>query len=273
MKKQLIIEHALELFSEQGIEATSVQQITEKCGISKGAFYLSFKSKDELIYSLIDQFVMEFTKEIEHLVNSNIPSEQILRAYIDLNLGSFVKNRSFAKLFIKDHAFIFNKDFVSRLQGYQKILTKLTFAIVEKKYPNLAEHMKHDLVYFILALTKSYSETILLSADKINLELMCSSLEEKVELIAKHATIPFTENTFELCTELQPFNKQALIDYFENFKHASNDLIIVESITLLLKHLNGETLPVAVEKGLLHNLKNCFETKHLVYLYNVGQQL
>ncbi len=44
------MEKALELFSEQGFEATSVQQITERCGISKGAFYLSFKTKDELVF-------------------------------------------------------------------------------------------------------------------------------------------------------------------------------------------------------------------------------
>ncbi|MFS8629945.1 MAG: TetR/AcrR family transcriptional regulator, partial [Bacillales bacterium] len=50
-KRELIMERALELFAENGFEATSVQQITERCGISKGAFYLYFKSKDELILS------------------------------------------------------------------------------------------------------------------------------------------------------------------------------------------------------------------------------
>ena len=59
IKKQLIMEKALELFAEKGFEATSVQQITEHCGISKGAFYLSFKSKDELILALIDHFMMQ----------------------------------------------------------------------------------------------------------------------------------------------------------------------------------------------------------------------
>lgn len=37
-KKQLIMEKSLELFAKQGFEATSVQQITDYCGISKGAF-------------------------------------------------------------------------------------------------------------------------------------------------------------------------------------------------------------------------------------------
>ena len=41
-KKQLIMEKAAELFAKQGFEATSVQQITDYCGISKVPFiYLS----------------------------------------------------------------------------------------------------------------------------------------------------------------------------------------------------------------------------------------
>ncbi|WP_325048925.1 TetR/AcrR family transcriptional regulator [Peribacillus saganii] len=70
LKKQLIMEKALELFAEQGFETTSVQQITERCGISKGAFYLSFKSKDELILALIDNFMMQITAEIDYAVRN-----------------------------------------------------------------------------------------------------------------------------------------------------------------------------------------------------------
>lgn len=65
-KKQLIMERALELFAEQGFEPTSVQQITERCGISKGAFYLSFKSKDELIVALIDQFMSQMISNTDY---------------------------------------------------------------------------------------------------------------------------------------------------------------------------------------------------------------
>ena len=63
-RKQLIMEKAIELFAARGFESTSVQQITEHCGISKGAFYLSFKSKDELILEIIDYFMKRFITKI-----------------------------------------------------------------------------------------------------------------------------------------------------------------------------------------------------------------
>lgn len=272
MKKQLIVENALELFSKQGVEATSIQQITDKCGISKGAFYLVFKSKDELIFSLIDQFIAESTEEIERIVNSNTSNEDLLRAYLQSHFSTFVRNSRFAKLFIKDHSFIFNKDLFNRLQGYQAILTKLTEAVILKKYPNLAQHMTQDVVFFVSALTRTYTEVILFSHEDIDLDLLCNATEEKIDLVARNATIPFmtSANFFNQCSA-KPFNKETLTSYFQNFELANENPILSESIALLTEHLQQNHLPAAVEQGLLNNLKNSFETKHLVYLYNVGQ--
>ncbi|WP_223066027.1 TetR/AcrR family transcriptional regulator [Paenibacillus caui] len=47
-KKKLILQTAFQLFSTKGARATSMQEIAELCGISKGSLYLQFKSKEEL---------------------------------------------------------------------------------------------------------------------------------------------------------------------------------------------------------------------------------
>lgn len=52
-KERLIIEMAMKLFATKGMSATSVQEIVTACGISKGAFYLYFKSKDELLLATL----------------------------------------------------------------------------------------------------------------------------------------------------------------------------------------------------------------------------
>lgn len=55
-RRILIIEKSSELFAENGFAATSVQDITDACGISKGAFYLSFKSKESLLFAIFEYF-------------------------------------------------------------------------------------------------------------------------------------------------------------------------------------------------------------------------
>lgn len=47
-KKEQIIKTAMQLFAVKGSSSTSMQDIAELCGISKGSLYLVFKSKEEL---------------------------------------------------------------------------------------------------------------------------------------------------------------------------------------------------------------------------------
>ena len=46
---------ALELFTENGYEATSLREIAERLGVTKAALYYHFKTKDEIIDSLVDE--------------------------------------------------------------------------------------------------------------------------------------------------------------------------------------------------------------------------
>jgi AcrR family transcriptional regulator len=50
---------ALELFSSRGYEKTSLREIAEKLGVTKAAIYHHFKTKEEIIGSLIDDFLLE----------------------------------------------------------------------------------------------------------------------------------------------------------------------------------------------------------------------
>ncbi|WP_341346119.1 TetR/AcrR family transcriptional regulator [Paenibacillus sp. FSL H3-0469] len=51
-KKEQIIKTAMQLFAVKGSSSTSMQEIAELCGISKGSLYLIFKSKEELERSI-----------------------------------------------------------------------------------------------------------------------------------------------------------------------------------------------------------------------------
>lgn len=44
---------ALELFTEQGYETTSLREIAERLGVTKAALYYHFKSKDEIVDSIV----------------------------------------------------------------------------------------------------------------------------------------------------------------------------------------------------------------------------
>jgi AcrR family transcriptional regulator len=52
-------ELALELFAEQGYEKTSLREIAERLGVTKAALYYYFKSKEDIVRSLVEDYVAE----------------------------------------------------------------------------------------------------------------------------------------------------------------------------------------------------------------------
>ncbi|MEL3960898.1 TetR/AcrR family transcriptional regulator [Lysinibacillus endophyticus] len=54
-RKKAVIDHALQLFVENGVMKTSIQQIIQSAGISKGTFYNYFSSKTECIEAILEQ--------------------------------------------------------------------------------------------------------------------------------------------------------------------------------------------------------------------------
>jgi len=55
VKKEHIINKAIEFFSNNGFSGTRIDEITDALGIAKGTFYLYFKSKKELLIDCIGQ--------------------------------------------------------------------------------------------------------------------------------------------------------------------------------------------------------------------------
>src|SRR5215469_2314195 len=47
---------ALQLFAEQGYEQTSLREIAERLGVTKAALYYYFKSKEDIVRSLVEEY-------------------------------------------------------------------------------------------------------------------------------------------------------------------------------------------------------------------------
>jgi AcrR family transcriptional regulator len=68
-KKQEILEGALICFAKKGFESATVDDICAQSGISKGAIYNYFKSKDEIYLELISQKTEDAFNKIKNALN------------------------------------------------------------------------------------------------------------------------------------------------------------------------------------------------------------
>jgi AcrR family transcriptional regulator len=77
---QRLLKVATRLFAEQGFEMTSVQQIVDAAGVTKGAMYHYFGSKDDLLYEIYARLLRVQTARMETAADSDAPVEERLRA-------------------------------------------------------------------------------------------------------------------------------------------------------------------------------------------------
>lgn len=63
--RSLLIDSAIDVFAEKGVEVASIQEITAIAGLANGTFYNHFKDKDELAYASAEAIALAIAGELE----------------------------------------------------------------------------------------------------------------------------------------------------------------------------------------------------------------
>src|SRR6187402_2081779 len=73
-----LFEAAAQVFEGQGIGGASIEAITAAAGLTRGAFYSNFKSKDELIIAMLEEHVEQsIRRNLDLLARHKSPSDYI----------------------------------------------------------------------------------------------------------------------------------------------------------------------------------------------------
>lgn len=96
-RKQHVINKAHQLFIEKGFQATSIQDILDLSGISKGTFYKYFSSKSELLIAIYKATFKKIKKERDDLLIGKSPSDlDIFIKQIEIQMITNRKNKLIA---------------------------------------------------------------------------------------------------------------------------------------------------------------------------------
>jgi AcrR family transcriptional regulator len=98
--RERLLESAKILFSQKGYYATSVEDIVESAGFSKGNFYYYFKSKEELFNSLVEEMHLNIAKRLESFLERDLPLEDALIEHAKVFLEDIYQNRHIAQIFL-----------------------------------------------------------------------------------------------------------------------------------------------------------------------------
>ncbi|MBU8732411.1 TetR/AcrR family transcriptional regulator [Cytobacillus oceanisediminis] len=88
-RRNEILDAADELFGQKGFDGTSTNDILEKVGIARGTLYYHFKSKEDIMDSLVDRYSVRLLGSAQEIAaDESIPVvERIIRVVISINLS------------------------------------------------------------------------------------------------------------------------------------------------------------------------------------------
>uniref|UniRef100_A0A7C5SWT3 TetR/AcrR family transcriptional regulator n=1 Tax=Thermocrinis ruber TaxID=75906 RepID=A0A7C5SWT3_9AQUI len=159
--KERLLEYAKILFSQKGYYATSVEDIVESAGFSKGTFYFYFKSKEELFKSLVEEMHLNIVKRLENFLEKELPLEDALSEYAKVFLEDIYQNRHIAQIFLFQLVGTneeFRKLYYTKVSHFRELLTKMVDRAIQRgeiNYKN-AENIVNLYAGFLRMLVLEY---------------------------------------------------------------------------------------------------------------------
>lgn len=264
------MEKAIDLFSKNGVESTSIQDITDACGISKGAFYLSFKSKDDLLVEITDYFIKKFMAKQNELLDESSNKERLLTNYFYYNFKLLEEHHSFIAMCMRENFQPMNNEVIDKIKEFNDFQNKVLLSIIEQSFGNKVDKLKYDLLLLIRGLLFSYTEFITTRPNIIDLQKLSSSLAEKVTIIADNSKLHYV--TEDLWNEADYFvydeanSKEKIIALLNQLdEQKDHSPLIEETLQLLKDELIKDQPSLALLTGLVSNLQSHEQFSLLIF--------
>lgn len=95
-KYKQIIEAAVVAIAENGFHQAQVSKIAQKAGVADGTIYLYFKNKEDILVSVFEEKMGQFTEKIEQVIAGKSDSIEKLLALIEMHLYQLAEDPNLA---------------------------------------------------------------------------------------------------------------------------------------------------------------------------------
>ncbi len=166
--RQKIMDTAMNIIGEQGVDKITLARIAKASGLSKGTLYYYYASKNDLIFDIADFHMERISTELFAMIeNEASPSwESLLTAFFEILLTSEARSR--LHLYLVREAVSGNTSLKKR---FQKTYAQW-FAMVDQAHSHMpGSHIDvSEKSRFIVAVVDGFILQVLLGTDKTSVE-------------------------------------------------------------------------------------------------------
>ncbi|KZZ85403.1 TetR/AcrR family transcriptional regulator [Bacillus sp. SJS] len=264
-KEMIIMDEAIKLFAEKGFRAASIQEIATASGISKGAFYLHFKSKEALLLSILQHHHQQFEEQVALIEKKELNSREKFTEWMSLTFDEISKHREFIITQIREQTVPFNKE----IENFFRQKEWESYLMFEKNllgmYGKEIRPFLGDLIILAKGMVRSYLELIIFDVLHFDRSQLASFLLERmdhlVEGFFKSELAPIVSGqSIKVMWKSIRTAKLGSVEYVleklqETRKLANDNEDIMVTLDVLEEELQSEQLRKPVVKGMLTNLE------------------
>lgn len=101
--KDKIIEKSIELFEKKGFSSTSIQDIVDELGVTKGSFYYYFSSKEQLLMDIHDEYINNLLERQRIILeDQTLTSKEQLIGMIEVSIDDIIENGPRARVYFRE---------------------------------------------------------------------------------------------------------------------------------------------------------------------------
>jgi AcrR family transcriptional regulator len=157
--RKLLQDALIDLISEKGLEAVTIQEILDRANVGRSTFYTHFQDKYELLHSSFEEFNKLFEFGKGGLLAGNKNFKDTNNSDFILEMFQFVgRNHRLIKALIGTQGIaVFNHPFYDYIFGYIHETLKSIMAL-EKRTPLQTEMAAHYLTSAFIGVMRSWVE-------------------------------------------------------------------------------------------------------------------
>lgn len=137
-----IVAAAVNCFYEKGYEATGVQEIVSRAGVSKGSFYHHFAAKEDLLLLIHDAFIDSQLEMLRSAASAGRSPRETLAQLIEENLVGAEQFQRYQTIFFEQRRFLSEDRFVEvkkkRDEYEQQVVSILDSGIADGSFRPVA---------------------------------------------------------------------------------------------------------------------------------------
>ncbi|WP_026089418.1 MULTISPECIES: TetR/AcrR family transcriptional regulator [Bacillus] len=272
-KEKIIIEAAIKLFAGKGFSSTSINEIVTESGISKGAFYLYFKSKDALLYSIFDYYSEQLRTKIFSYENEKIAPREKFSLQLLTMLETLMEHKEFLIMQSREQAIPLNESI--KKQIFQMHVTMHNFLQngLLQIYGEKIRPFIWDLSFILEGMVQSYTKIVMYEKEPLQLrkiiDFLLRRMDHIIEGIVEEEPVLTSDRMKELLDRSQNCCHSDFNQLLANMKEIINTLDGKEDLEVSLEVLAAEIQSVKpripVIQGMLSNFR---EIPELQAYYN-----